>query len=173
MCEPASAMAAVGAALSIAGSVASNRQQARAYSANASAANRAVVNSYAGAGLRQQQEQQKAAQDKFDVGLQMAEAKSTATVAAGESGVGGISFANLLSDYEARAGRTNATTDANAEMAVSAVQADKESTQAKGQSAINAMPRPSPLGLFADVGAQAARAGLRIYDTENPPPNRR
>jgi hypothetical protein len=164
MCDPATAMVGVSTALSIGGSFMGYQQQQKAYAANAKAANQATINSYAGIGLRQQQENEKAAQDKWDVGLEMARAKATSTTAAGETGIGGVSFANLLSDYEARGGSAMATTEENRKMTEGALQQEKDSTQAKGQAAINAVPRPSPLGLFADVGAQAAKAGLRIAD---------
>ncbi|MBN9538318.1 MAG: hypothetical protein J0H77_16480 [Alphaproteobacteria bacterium] len=48
------------------------------------------------------QERDAAAAESFDVLRGMAEAKGTATVAAGEAGVGGVSFANILSDFETR-----------------------------------------------------------------------
>lgn len=166
MCEPASiAMMAASTALSIAGAIASNQAQKAAHEANANAAIKATVNSYAGLGRRQQQERDKAAVEQFDIGLQMAGAKSTARASAGEtSTAGGVSFDALMRDYEARGGRALDTGTANYEMTRDALQSEKDASQAKGQMAINSVPRPSSLGLFADVGAKLAMGGLKIYD---------
>lgn len=168
MCDPVTATTAISTALQIGGSVLQFSQQADAAKENAKAANKAAASAYAGTTLRQQQENAKAAQDKFDVNLQMEAAKATAATSAGESGVGGVSFANLLTDYESRAGRANAVTDANAQATVAALQSDKESTNAKTAAVINSVPAPSPLGLFADIGAQVAKGGLKIWEDKDP-----
>jgi hypothetical protein len=165
MCDFGIAMAALSTTLGIASSMSSASAQAEQYENNAKAATQATVNSYAGLGLRQRQEQAKAAVEQFDIGLQMAGAKSSARASAGETGTAeGVSFESLLRDYEARGGRALDTSDANYEMTRDAIQSEKDASLAKGQMAINSMPRPSPMGLFADVGAKLAMGGLKIYD---------
>jgi hypothetical protein len=159
------AMAVVSTAIGIAGSMAAASAQRSAFEANQNAAIKATVNSYAGTGLRQQQERNKAAAEQFDVGMQMQQAKSSATASAGETGTAeGVSFDILLRDYEARGGRAVATSQDNADMAVGALQNEKEAAQTRGVAAINSVPKPSPMALFADVGAKLAAGGLKIYD---------
>lgn len=127
------------------------------------AINKSVVNSYAGSTLRQIQEQDAAAVDKFDVMLQQREAEGTAVVSAGETGTEGVSFANLLTDYAARGGRARSRIEKNSEMTVQAVQQQKETAKVQGEAQLAAIPRPSKLNLFADVGMQVAKGGLGIY----------
>ena len=165
MCDFGLTAAALSAAIGIAGSMAQASAQKSAFEANQNAAIKATVNSYAGTGLRQQQERNKAAQEQFDVGMQMQQAKSSATASAGETGTAeGVSFDVLLRDYEARGGRAISTSAENADMSVAALQNEKEAAQIKGVAAINSVPKPSPLALFADVGAKLAAGGLKIYD---------
>jgi hypothetical protein len=128
------------------------------------AINKATVNSYAGLGLRQIQEQDAAATEAFDVSIQEREAQGTAVVSAGETGTEGVSFSNLLTDYAMRGGRARSRIEKNSEMAVQAVQQQKETAQLQGAAQMAAIPRPSKLNLFADVGLQIAKGGLGIYN---------
>lgn len=165
MCDLGIAAAAASSLLSIGGSIIGASAQEDMYQRNAKAAVKATVDAYGGLGLRQRQEQAKAAQEQFDIGLQMYGAKSAAIASAGETGTaGGVSFDALLNDYEARGGRAIDTNTANYEMTRDALQAEKDSAQSRGITAINSVPRPSTLGLFADVGAKLALGGLKIYD---------
>lgn len=165
MCPPVmAAMAVVSTMLSIAGSVMAHQAQSAAYEANAASANKATVNAYAGLGQRQNQERDKAAVEQFDIGLKMASARSSATASAGDTGTaGGVSFDTLLRDYEARGGRALDNVAANFEMSNDALQSEKLSAQSKGEMAINSMPRPSSMALFADVGAKLAQGGMKAY----------
>lgn len=165
MCEPVSiAMMVVSTALSVVGAKMQADQQKAAYEANATSAVRATVNSYEGIGNRQQQERAKAATEQFDIGLQMASAKSSATAAAGETGTAaGVSFDALLTDYESRGGRSLDNVAANFEMTNDSLQAEKKATQSRGEMAINSMPRPNDTALWADVGAKLATGGAKLY----------
>ncbi len=169
MCVPmAVAMAGAQMAMSMAGSFMQNSAAEAQAKAQQKAINKATVNSYTGLGLRQMQEQDAAAVEKFDVMVQQREAQGTAKVSAGESGVEGVSFSNLMSDYAARGGRARSRVEKNSEMAVQAVQQQKETAKLQGDAQLAAIQRPSKMNLFADVGIQLARGGMKIYDAYNP-----
>lgn len=121
---------------------------------------------------RTNQENDKQAVEKFDVLRGMTEAKGTATVAAGEAGVGGVSFANILSDFETREGMAKANIDYNAKTKMQQVADDSQAAQRKAQGAINSAvnaavtgtPVPSETGMWAGMGADAIKGGLTIAD---------
>lgn len=121
---------------------------------------------------RTNQERDAATTQSFDILRGMAEAKSTATVAAAEAGVGGVSFANVLADFEMREGLAKANLDYNVtakgqQIADESVAASKKA-QAQINSAINAAvnatPVPSPTALWAGIGSDVVGAGLKIGD---------
>jgi hypothetical protein len=118
------------------------------------------------------QEQDKAAVEKFDILRGMAEAKGTAMVAAGDAGVGGVSFANILSDFETREGLAKGNIDYNVRAKTQAIADENLAAQGKAKaqinSAINAAvigtPIPSDTGMWAGIGADTIKAGLSIGD---------
>jgi hypothetical protein len=127
-------------------------------------ANRALAQTYNANSTRQQQESDKAQQDNFDVVRSMAEAKGKAGAAAGEAGVGGVSFSNVMADYEMRTGNTVSKTNANYAMNDAQIQSEQYAARSRTEAAINSTPRPSELGMYAGMGADALKAGLKIYD---------
>lgn len=151
-------------ALNIVGKTTQYADNSRLYIENGMAANRSLANTYNSIQTKMIQEGDKAATESFDVVRGLAEAKGKATSAAGEAGVEGVSFANILSDYEAREGRARANIDANYQMAVGQGINEMEGARDRAKAQINATPIPSEAGLYASVGGDAIRAGLKIYD---------
>ena len=156
--------AVAGTALNIVGKTTQYADNSRLYIENGMAANRSLANTYNSIQTKMIQEGDKAATESFDVVRGLAEAKGKATAAAGEAGVEGVSFANILSDYEAREGRARANIDANYQMAVGQGINEMEGARDRAKAQINATPIPSETGLYASIGADAIRAGLKIYD---------
>jgi predicted metal-dependent peptidase len=118
------------------------------------------------------QERDKAATEAFDVLRGMAEAKGTAVAAAGDAGVGGVSFANILSDFEMREGLSRGNTDYNYEAKAQQIQDENIAAQnkAKGQinsvlnQAVSSTPVPSATSMWAGIGGDVIGAGLKIGD---------
>lgn len=187
MCEPISASTAVGigatalsTGLSIADRVSSrsaavdNRNNAlsTALDYTIPSINQSLGQVYNSNSARSIQERDAAATQSFDILRGMAEAKGTATVAAGDAGVGGVSFANILSDFEMREGLAKSTIDYNYATKNQQVADDNLQAHSKAQSqinsvmnaAVNATPVPSATGMWAGIGADAIGSGLKIGD---------
>lgn len=166
MCHPAAAAAAtaVSLGLQIAGTVAKNQQQGQTYVDTQANANRALAQNYNSDQLRANQEADKARSDSFDVARGMAEAKGRAVASAGEAGVGGVSFANIMSDLEMKEGRAKGNIDYNYRAGIQQINDEAEAQRSKTEAIIASTPKPSQLGLFAELGGAAAKTGLKIAD---------
>ena len=134
------------------------------YIKNAENQNIAAAQTYNSLGLKQSQESDQTQTANFDVLRGMAEAKGKSAAAAGEAGVGGVSFSNIFSDVEMRAGRAIGTNDANYAGNIQQAQDEKEAAHSRAQANITGMPQASPLALWAGMGADLATGGLKIYD---------
>ncbi|MGL1245518.1 virion core protein, T7 gp14 family, partial [Vibrio parahaemolyticus] len=88
----------------------------------------------------------------FDVARQMAEVKGRANASAGEAGVGGVSFANLMSDYEAREGRARGNIDYNYATTQQDLTNQAEASRTKAQSIISSTVKPDPMAPWLAVG---------------------
>ncbi|MGQ3301209.1 virion core protein, T7 gp14 family [Reyranella sp.] len=157
-----------GAGLSTVGQMAKYQDNSALYIQNAEAANVALANTYNANQTRAIQEGDKAATESFDVVRGLAEAKGKSAAAAGEAGVEGVSFANILSDHEAKLGRARGNIDANYQMAAGQIQNDNEAARSRAKGQINSVAQPSETGLYAGVGADLFKAGLKIYDAFTP-----
>lgn len=168
MCDPGtaltSAVAVAQLGIGVASSLGKNQQQQSDFTSTMENANRALAQSYNATQLKNNQDADKAQSDSFDVAREMAQAKGKASAAAGEAGVGGVSFANLMSDYEAGAGRAKGNIDYNYTSSIQQNQSEAEANRQKTVSAINNTPKPSQLGLFTDIAGQGLKSGLKIYD---------
>lgn len=170
MCNPAIAPALTAAAsvasLGISAVSAFSRQGAAQsnFDQTIANANRALAQNYNAIQARQNQEADRASSESFDVVRQMAEVKGRATASAGEAGIGGVSFANLVSDYEMKEGRARANIDYNYATTTQDLQAQAEASRAKAASIIASTPRPDSFGLLADLAGSGIKAGLKIYD---------
>lgn len=172
MCvDPATVTAAAtvaGTAMSVVGKASQYQDNSRLFIDNAYNTNVALANSYNTTQTRAIQEGDKAATENFDIVRGLAVAKSKATAAAGEAGVEGVSFANILSDFEAREGRAKASNDMNYKMVVGQVQNEQESTRSRAKAQIASVPQPSETGLYASIGADLFKGGLKIYEAYDP-----
>lgn len=134
--------------------------------------NKSLANVYNSNQARAIQESDAAATQSFDILRGMAEAKSTAKAAAGDIGVGGVSFANILSDFEMREGMTRANIDQNYRMTANQINEDNLAAQQKAKAQINTSinaavqgnPVPSGAGLWAGIGADAVGGAIKIAD---------
>lgn len=167
MCEPASitaGAAVAGLALNAVSTMSKSADNSQLYIDNGYNANVALAQNYNSLNARSVQEGDKAATESFDVVRGMAEAKGKATAGAGEAGVGGVSFANILNDYEAREGRARGSIDGNYSMAQGQILSEQEAARSRTKALINSTPRPSATGMWADLGANGVKAGLKIFD---------
>jgi len=156
--------AVAGLAMNVVGKSAKYADNSALYIENAENANRALAQTYNQNRTRQLQEADKAQTESFDIVRSMAEAKGKAVAAAADAGVEGVSFANLMSDFEAKEARTRANIDQNYTMAIQQTQSEQEAARERAKSQINSVSRPSQTGLWMDVGADALKTGLKIYD---------
>jgi hypothetical protein len=156
--------AVAGTALSVVGKTTQYADNSRLYIENGAAANRSLATTYNSLQTKMIQEGDAAATESFDVVRGLAEAKGKATAAAGEAGVEGVSFSNILSDFEAREGRARGNIDANYQMAVGQGTNEMEAARNRAKAQINSTPIPSEGGLYASIGADLFKGGLKIYE---------
>lgn len=170
--------AVVGTALTIAdkmsqrGTAVENRQSAIDGVLNETipSINQSLAQTYNSNSARTNQERDKAAVERFDILRGMAEAKGTATVAAGDAGVGGVSFSHILSDFETREGMAAGNLDYNVISKTQQIDDENQGQRRKAQgginSAINQAIQGTPVGsanaMWAGIGADALKGGLSI-----------
>jgi len=158
-----------GAAMSTVGQMSKYSDNSALHIANAEAANVGLANTYNANQTRAIQEGDKAATESFDVVRGLAEAKGKSVAAAGEAGVEGVSFANIMSDLEAREGRARGNIDGNYQMTLGQIQNEQEAARNRARGQINSVAAPSETGLYAGVGADLFGAGLKIADIYSTP----
>ncbi len=152
------------AGLSMFGRLAAASQNTGLYIQNAYAQNRALAQNFNGLNLQQSQAGDKAATDNFDIVRGMAVAKGKAVTAAGEAGVEGHSFANVLGDYEMREGLAKANNDYNYTANIARTQSEKDAMRSRTLANISGMPITNQAGMFAGIAADAITGGLKIYE---------
>lgn len=111
--------------------------------------------------LRLQQEQQAAAEAKFENAKRAAEARGTARVASGAAGVAGLSVDNLLADFYRQEATYRSVTDEN--LAFSQEQAGRElkglqATSRDREASFRPEPLPDYLAGSLRIGAQGGSA---------------
>lgn len=132
--------------------------------------NRALADVYNTNTARAVQERDKSAVESFDILRAMAEHKASATVAASEAGVGGVSFSNVLQDLEMRAGMAKGNLDYNYLTTIQSIDDDNRVAHRKAQaqiaSAVNAAvqgtPIPSDSSVWMGAAGDAVKGGLSI-----------
>ena len=155
MCDPMTI--AIGSALAgAAGQVVSYQNQQAMYEQNRQNAMAAFRDNQKGLNDREMQEQDAAAQKRFDTSLQAKAAEATSEVSAGEAGVSGISVDALVGDIGARAGRATSNIDTNLDWTTSQLQAEKTAGAHQQTDRINSVPAPN----FADAALRIAGVGL-------------
>lgn len=156
---------ALSTGLSMFGRMAGASQTQGLYIQNAMNQNRALAQNYNGIGLKQSQIADKTQSDNFDVLRGLAVAKGKATAAAGEAGVGGVSFASVFSDLNVRDAMATGANDANYTAAEQNAQNEKDAAKSRTDANIASLPQANNLSLYAGLGADAITGGLKIYDT--------
>jgi hypothetical protein len=168
MCEPTTMLA-----LTIASSAAGLYQQQQTMKAHA-ASNQAQYDNQmtafrynqANNQLSRVQEAENLAQQKLNNNSAATRALSSARVAAGESGVSGLSVDALLADLAGRAGVDNTTAETNYLRRDRAIQADQMNNWAGTASAINKLETPKTpdyLGAALKIGG-----AVQDYRAANP-----
>jgi hypothetical protein len=150
--------------LSIMSRMATQSQNAGLYIQGAMNQNRALAQTYNGLNLQQNSIADKTATGNFDILRGLAQAKGKATAAAGEAGVGGVSFSDVLADTDMRAGIAEGTNNLNYQTGVQQSQSQKDAAHASTVANISGYQVPSPIGYFARIGADAINGGLKIFD---------
>lgn len=178
MCDPVSiTLGVVTAALGTAGAVAGYQQQNAAAAANVQyqeetirqrnleqervyqEALRAQQDQAYQINNRLDQEQVKASQEKQAKSIEAAKAQATARASAASAGVAGLSINDLLSDYDAQAGRYLDAVDLETKYAREQSRFDLKSSRAQLQSQVNSI---KPIVGQKVFGGNAAALGLDI-----------
>ncbi len=144
--------------------MATQSQNLGLYIQNATNQNRALAQTYNGLNLQQNTIADKTASANFDVLKGLAQAKGKATAAAGEAGVGGVSYGEVLADLDSRAGVAIGKNDYNYATGIQQVQSQKEAAHDNTVANISGYQVPSPIGYFAGIGADAINGSLKIFD---------
>lgn len=166
MCEPTTLMA-----LTVASSAAQVIAQQQAADAQTAANQRQYQNAMQAraanlnqTNLEMTQEREAAMQRLEENNLKAREATSTARVAAGESGVSGLSVGALLSDLGNKQNRYNTSVSTNYDRSMGAIENQRQNINANASSVINGLKTPAAPDYF---GA-ALRIGNAVYDYQNP-----
>jgi len=161
------ASAGLGGASAVAGYM-GERQQAAATDAAFKQNQINSLNAYSGdieaSNLDAMAGQENAANKRFNITKGGLAARSTASVGAGERGIGGLSRAALLADIGMQEGGEIANVNRNAELDQSRYRLSTEGARSGAQSRINSAPRgqkPSLLALGASLGS-AALGGMQM-----------
>ena len=163
MCGIPAAMLAI-TALSAVGQVVAQKQQADAQAAsnqrqyeNTMQAYRENVNQ---TNLMQQQERENALQATEANGIKARAAESTATVAAGENGISGLSVDALLADINNKQGRYDTSVQTNFDRAQSAIQSQRNNVYSNAATTINSLQTPAT----PDYLGAGLKIGTGVYN---------
>ncbi|QIO59223.1 virion core protein, T7 gp14 family [Rhizobium leguminosarum] len=167
MCDPLSMLGfTVGAlqqGLSYQAEKSAAEDQNRLYRENAARANQTARDQMFQTQQRMLQEQEKGAAEKMDTVREAREAKATATVAAGEAGVSGLSVDALLAEFDGRAAAANDRTDQNTEWTLSQLNNEMKGIRANAEDRINSVQRAAAPSFF-NTGLKIAGVGLDSYN---------
>lgn len=174
MCDPLSLVTfAVGAASSLVEFQAQSQaadDQNKLYEQNRLNALAAFEDKQNSMNQRIMQERESAAMEKFDTTLESRAARATNDVAAGESGVSGVSVDALARDFMSREQRFNSRIDKQTEWTTSALQAEKKGQSYEALDRINSVQRarkPSFIGAGLKI-ASSAISSYSGYKKANP-----
>ena len=165
MCDPmtmAVASFAIGAAQSVASFSAQSAaadEQNRLYEQNRLNAIAAFEDNQRALTNRQSQEQEAAGAQKFDNAIEARKARALNRVAAGESGVSGITVESLMRDMYQQEARVNDRVDQNTDWTMAQLQDQKRGDGYRTLDRINSVQRANKPS-FVDLGLKLAGAGL-------------
>lgn len=161
MCDPVTVLA-IASVASAAGTVVAQGQAADAQTAtnqrqyeNTMRAYRENVNQ---TNLMQQQEREGALMKVEDNNMKARAAQSTATVAAGENGISGLSVDALLGDISFDQNRYNSSVQTNFDRSEGAIRNQRENVYSNAASQINGLQTPAAPD-YLGAGLKIAQAG--------------
>lgn len=156
MCDPVTAMAAVTAVLGAYSSYEQGQAQKTIFENNQDIAIRSALDQYEAQGAQANQRREAAGQSATQNALQAAKARSTATAAAADSNISGLSVDSVLNEITGQEGQNYSNIAAN-----EAAAADQQYRQGKGitseaMSRINSVERGgyNPVLGLLQIGAQ-------------------
>ncbi len=168
MCDPLSgamfAISALSTAVGYVGQQEAADAQDEAYEQNRQNALNAFADKQRDLNTRAIQEQEAAANKKFENNLDRRAAQATAMVAAGESGVSGLSVDALFNDLGSRTARANANIDSNTDYTLQQLESEKRGQTYQTVDRINSVKRGQQPSLI-DAGLRIAAAGVSSYDS--------
>lgn len=169
MCEPTTILA-IASVASAAGSVVAQSQAADAQSAsnqrqydNTMRAYRENVNQ---TNLMQQQEREGSLMKVEDNNMKARAAASTASVAAGENGISGLSVDALMGDISFDQNRFNSSVQTNFDRAQGAISNQRENVYSNAASQINGLQTPASPD-YLGAGLRIAQAGYDFKKRTN------
>jgi hypothetical protein len=160
MCDPITALSI---ASSVAGVVAQQQAADAQEAANQrqyEAAMRARAANLNQSNLQMSQEREAAVQKLEENNLKARGAAGAARVAAGESGVSGLSVDALLADLGNNQNRYNSSVVTNYDRSMGAIENQRQNIQASAESTINSLKTPAA----PDYLGTALRIGNTVYD---------
>lgn len=116
--------------------------------------------------LMQQQEREGALQAVEVNGLKARAAESTATVAAGESGISGLSVDALLGDILGKQGQYDSSIQTNFDRSQGAIQNQRDNVYANAASTINSLQTPAAPD-YLGAGLKIAQGGYNYGKATN------
>ena len=166
MCEPTTiamiGMTALTTAMSAQGQSSAIKSQNKANQIQADADQAAAVANYDQLERRRQQEEAGASQSLIENQIDALQATETAQVAAGESGVSGISVNALLRDMYGKEARFNDSVAQNFENTSFEIDNQKDNVHRGVVSSINSLPKPQAVD-YGGLAMGAARGGFAAY----------
>lgn len=167
MCDPLSMIGfAIGAAQQVVSYKAEQSaadQQNQLYRENAMRANQNARDQQFQTQQRMLQEMEQGAVEKSDTLREARAAKATASVAAGEAGVSGLSVDALLAEFDNRAATANDRTDQNTEWTLNQLNNEMKGIRSTAEDRINSVQRSAKPSFF-NTGLKIAGAGLDSYN---------
>lgn len=143
------------------------RAQEETVRQNAALANEAYMNQTKALQERQRQTDERAAQAEQQIGREAQAARSTATVAAGEAGVAGLSVAALLDDFSAQEARFRLASQTNLDFERNQTQLEIAGLRGEAEGRINQVkqriPEPVQYPSLAGAALRAGSDSLSIY----------
>ena len=168
MCEPTTllALTAASSAMQVIGQQQAADAQSAANQRQYENTMRARAANFNQVNLEQQQERENAMQKIEQNDMAARAAGATARVAAGESGISGLSVDALLSDLGNKSNRFNSSVKTNYDRTSMALDNQRQNIDINAASQINQLKTPA----MPDYAGAALRIGTAIYDYNNPRP---
>lgn len=155
------------AGMSFVGQQQAANDQSRANAQTAANAEQAYRNDYEVAARQEQQVADRAMGDKFENNLETLRATSRARVAAGESGVAGLSVDALVRDLYGRGERANASAEDAANADIDSIRAGLSNSRTIANNRIGSLSKPtSALGRVAGLGISVGGDYLKYADSK-------